>query len=63
MTRRVQDPPGPAWEKRGNTVWLGCDACGAFFPVSPSMLREDAPPCRCPKCHRQFRPAPDARPG
>ena len=58
MTRQISDGMGPHWEKRGNTVWLCCDGCGCWFPVSPSMMRPEAPPCRCPGCGREFRPVP-----
>ena len=63
MTRQIADAPGPHWEKRGNTVWLGCSGCGTWFPVSPSMLRPDAPSCRCPGCGPEFRPARPAATG
>jgi predicted Zn finger-like uncharacterized protein len=57
MTQQFADGPGPHWEKRGNTLWLSCPGCGVWFPVSPSMLRADAPQCRCPGCGQEFRPA------
>jgi predicted Zn finger-like uncharacterized protein len=63
MTRPLVDQPGAPWEKRGNTAWLGCDGCGTWFPVSPSMLRPGAPPCRCPACGKQFRAAEETGPG
>jgi hypothetical protein len=52
----LRDPPGAAWEKRGNTVWLQCPGCAAWFPVGPSMLRPQAPPACCPACHHRFSP-------
>ena len=30
-----RDPPGAAWEKRGNTVWVRCASCDTWFPGFP----------------------------
>jgi hypothetical protein len=54
---RVADAGGPPWEKRGNAAWLRCPACGTWYPASPAMLGPAAPPCVCPACHAEFRPA------
>lgn len=54
-----REPPGAAWEKQGNTTWLRCGACGTWFPVAPSLLAQDAPPCRCPRCGQEDRPGPE----
>lgn len=44
-------------EKQGNTVWTECPACRTWFPVSLPMISPEAPPCICPACHADFRPA------
>jgi hypothetical protein len=54
----ITDVPGAAWEKRGNAAWLRCPGCAGWFPVGPAMLAPAAPPCCCPRCHEEFRPAP-----
>lgn len=63
MTERrvaaIRDEPGAAWEKRGNATWLRCPACAVAFPVGPAMLLAGSPPCRCPRCHHEFRPGAD----
>jgi hypothetical protein len=56
----VRDTPGAPWEKRGNTLWVGCPGCKGWFPVSPVMARPEAPPACCPHCHQQFKVAPTA---
>jgi len=53
----LRDSPGAAWEKRGNTLWVGCTGadCRTWFPVSPVMTRSGAPPACCPDCHTEFK--------
>jgi hypothetical protein len=55
----LHERPGPHWEKRGNTAWLGCRGCGTWFPVTPDLLQGGAPPCRCPGCGREGGTGPD----
>ncbi len=50
----VKDSVGAIWEKRGNTAWVECPKCQSWFPASPIMLRNDAPPAICPNCHHEF---------
>ncbi len=42
----VRDAPGAGWEKRGNTLWIGCTRCKTWFPVSPVLTRPGAPAAR-----------------
>ena len=51
----VRDAPGAAWEKRGNTLWVGCTQCPTWFPVSPVLTRPGAPAACCPACHSEFK--------
>jgi hypothetical protein len=53
----LRDAAGAPWEKRGNTAWIACPACDTWFPASPVMLRPDAAPACCPRCHEQFKVA------
>ena len=45
------------WEKRGNTIWVSCGACGAWFHVSRQLLSASAAGgarLHCPGCHAEF---------
>lgn len=53
----LRDARGAHWEKRGNTLWIGCPSCTGWFPVSPVMARAEAPPACCPHCHQEFKVA------
>lgn len=53
----IRDSPGAPWEKRGNTLWVGCPSCQGWFPVNPALARPEAPPACCPQCHREFKVA------
>ncbi len=55
MAQFIQDTVGAPWEKRGNSVWVKCDACPTWFPASPALLRPEAVPACCPACHHEFR--------
>jgi hypothetical protein len=62
----LRDSPGAAWEKRGNSLWVGCagPGCKTWFPVSPVMTRPGAPSACCPVCHSEFKlAAPSPRQG
>lgn len=54
MARIIRDDAGPPTEKRGNAVWVECERCRTGFPVSPAMLRPEAPAACCPVCHHEF---------
>jgi hypothetical protein len=55
MPEIVRDTQGAAWEKRGNTLWVGCTQCATWFPVSPVLTRPGAPAACCPACHSEFK--------
>ena len=44
---------GPG-EKIGNTSWVRCPGCDAWFHAAEAMLNEGAPDLHCPQCHREF---------
>ncbi len=50
----LRDTAGAAWEKRGNTLWLSCDGCATWFPVSVGLTRPGATPACCPCCHNKI---------
>ncbi len=54
MPRIVRDNPGLPAEKRGNAVWVECEKCRTWFPVSPVLLRPESPQACCPSCHQRF---------
>ncbi len=53
----LRDSPGASWEKRGNTLWVGCPHCKGWFPASPVLARPEAPAACCPHCHQEFKVA------
>lgn len=41
-------------EKRGNTYWVRCPKCGAWFHVAPDLLHSKKVKMQCPPCHHEF---------
>jgi hypothetical protein len=53
----MSGPGTPHWEKQGNTAWVSCPACRAWFPVAPSLVARGDVALACPGCARLFPPA------
>jgi hypothetical protein len=51
----------PHWEKQGNTSWVSCRSCQAWFPVGPDILAAATINLLCPHCQDEFLPDEAAR--
>lgn len=58
MSERPARAPAaaPAWEKSGNTSWVNCPRCPAWFHVGEALLRAGDIALRCPGCAAEFKP-------
>jgi len=47
---------GSPHEKDGNTVWVSCPACAAWFHVTDALVDRGDVALRCPQCQASFLP-------